>query len=81
MTTQAVQYPLNEYADNPFTFHELPDWLTTAVQDETIRAEFRGEDYWYLIVKTPQGDATVAPDDWIVRDAQGSLSVRKTTPR
>lgn len=70
---EAVQYPVNEYADNPLTFHETPEWLATAVQDGTIRPEFRGEDYWYLLIRTLEGEMTVSPDDWIVRGVQGEL--------
>lgn len=70
---EAVQYPVNEYADNPFTFPEAPAWLQVAIDDGTIRAEFRGEDYWYLIIKTLEGDMLVTPDDWIIRGVRDEL--------
>lgn len=70
---EAVQYHLREYADNPLTFDELPDWLTDAVNNGTIKAEFRGEDYWYLVIKTLEGDMDVTPNDWIIRGIEGEL--------
>lgn len=71
---EAVQYPLLEFADNPLTFREeAPDWLVAAIADRTVEAEFRSEDYWYLVIKTLEGDMTVSPDDWIIRGVQGEL--------
>ena len=70
---EAVQYGVNEYADSPYTFPELPDWLRAAIDDGTIVGDFRGEDYWYLVIKTLEGDMTVSPDDWIIRGVQGEL--------
>lgn len=70
---EAVRFPLNEWGDNPLTFREVPDWLQTAIDAGTIRPEFRSEDYWYLVIKTLEGEMTVTPDDWIIRGVQGEI--------
>lgn len=71
---EAIPYPLAEFADNPFIFHEeIPEWLSTAINDGTIYPEFRGEDYWYLVIKTLEGRMTVSPGDFIIRGVQGEI--------
>lgn len=70
---EAVQYHLQEFADNPLTFDEVPNWLGNAIGDGTIRPEFRSEDYWYLIIKTLEGDMTVTPGDWIIQGVKGEI--------
>ena len=71
IVVEAIQYGLQEYADNPLAFNETPDWLVEAIEDKIIVPEFRTEDYWYLIIKTLEGDMTVSPNDWIIRGVQG----------
>ena len=70
---EAVQYRMQEYGDNPLTFEHLPDWLAEACDSGVIVPEFRGEDYWYLIVKTLEGPMTVSPDDWIIRGVEREI--------
>lgn len=75
----AVEFHYQEYADNPLTFAETPDWLREAVDTGQIVPFFGGEDYWYLHIKTledgPDGEAkhVASPGDWIVRGVQGEL--------
>lgn len=70
---EAVQYHLQEYADNPLQFNELPTWLSEAIDHGKITPEFRSEDYWYLVIKTLEGEMTVSPGDWIIRGVQGEI--------
>lgn len=72
-TVEAVQYHLREYSDNPMVFDEVPEWLDDAVKQGIIRAEFKSEDYWYLIVYRPQPELAqkAGPGDWIVKDGRG----------
>jgi hypothetical protein len=63
-----VKYGLREYADNPLVFNEVPEWLAAAVMQGKIVPEFRTEDYWYLRVKTIDGEELIAPGDFIERD-------------
>lgn len=70
---EAVQYHYQEYADNPLTFPEIPDWLQKAIDDKTIYPEFRTEDYWYLVIKTLEGNHDCKPGDWIIRGVKGEL--------
>lgn len=70
---EALRFRLQEWADNPLEFDEVPDWLVTAVDDGTITPEFRSEDYWYLNIKTLEGSHTASPGDWIIRGVQGEL--------
>lgn len=70
---EAVEYPYHEWADNPLEFYELPDWLQAAIDDETIRPDFRSEDYWYLVIKTLEGEMTVGPDDYIIQGVEGEI--------
>lgn len=70
---EAVRYHLQEYADNPLTFEHVPVWLADAVESGAVRPEFRGEDYWYLVVKTLEGDMDVKPGDWIIRGVEGEI--------
>ena len=70
---EAVKVPYREWADDPFVFSDVPDWLAVAVVDGTIYADFRSEDYWYFVIKTLEGDMTCGPDDWIIRGVQGEL--------
>lgn len=72
VVVEAVKYPLFEYADNPLAF-DPPAWILRAVEEGTIWSEFRSEDYWYLIIKTLEGEMTVSPDDWIIRGVKGEL--------
>lgn len=73
VVVEAVKFGLHEYADNPMRFEHLPEWLVDAVNNGAIAAVFRGEDYWYLVIKTLEGDMTVSPGDWIIRGVQGEL--------
>lgn len=72
---EAVQYGLAEYADNPWEIRggEIPQWLQDAARDGIVVPEFRSEDYWYLKIKTLEGDMYVSPDDWIIRGVKGEL--------
>lgn len=70
---EAVKVLNNEYADNPYTFEETPDWLADAIKDGTVKAKFEGEDYWYLYISTLEGDMRSGPGDWIVRGVKGEL--------
>lgn len=74
---EAVQYGLAEYADNPWEIRgdEIPQWLVDAARDGKVVPEFRSEDYWYLLVTTPQGQVHAGPDDWIGRDTGDALHV------
>lgn len=74
---EAVQYGLAEYADNPWEIRsdEIPQWLIDAAREDLIVPKFRSEDYWYLLVTTPDGDVYASPDDWIARDTNGALRV------
>lgn len=74
---EAVQYGLAEYADNPWEIRgeEIPQWLVDAARDGKVVPEFRSEDYWYLLVTTPQGLVHAGPDDWIGRDTSDALHV------
>lgn len=69
----AVQFALCEYADKPSFYGEVPDWIKTAEASGTIRPEFRGEDYWYLVIRTLEGDMTADPHDWIIRGIKGEI--------
>lgn len=74
---EAVQYGLAEYADNPFKFkyvYEL-EWLEKAMKDKVITPIFKSEDYWYLEIKTKNGVLTVSPDDWVIKNKDGEISV------
>lgn len=76
---EAVQYPLNEFADNPFTFKEdPPEWLVNAIKTGEIRPVFKTEDYWYLLCHTMQGEKLAGPDDWLVKGMTGELFVCKS---
>ena len=75
-SVEAVRYPMAEYADNPLTFGELPDWLQRAIDAKLITPIFRGEDYWYLEVRTGELTTIVGPGDWIVNGADGVYSCR-----
>jgi hypothetical protein len=70
---EAVQFHLREWADEPLVFDELPDWLAAACSDGTISPDFRSEDYWYLVIKTLEGEHTASPGDWIIRGVKGEL--------
>lgn len=70
---EAIQYHQQEYADDPLTFAELPTWLSNAVDDGTIRPEWRSEDYWYLLINTLEGAMLVSPGDWIIRGVKGEI--------
>jgi hypothetical protein len=70
---EAVKYHLQEWADNPMQFEEIPLWLADAIADGTIEPEFRDEDYWYLTIKTLEGKMDVTPGDWIIRGVKGEL--------
>ena len=73
VTIEAVQYRHCEYADNPLTFDETPDWLNDAIADATIKPIFKGEDYWYLQIRTLEGMMLASPGDWIIRGVEGEL--------
>lgn len=70
---EAVQALNNEYADNPLTFRETPEWLQAAFDEGAIKPVFRGEDYWYYDIATEEGVMTASPDDWIIRGVEGEI--------
>lgn len=70
---EAVRFGLQEYGDNPLTFEHVPAWLAQAIDEGAIQPVFRGEDYWYLTVKTLEGPMTAGPGDWIIRGVEGEL--------
>jgi hypothetical protein len=71
---EAIQYANNDYADNPLEFHsDPPQWLRNAIDDGTVRPEFRSEDYWYLVIHTLEGNMDVTPGDWIIQGIKGEL--------
>jgi hypothetical protein len=70
---EAVQYGNAEYADPPAVFSEVPEWLSAAIEDETITFRFLGEDYWYAVIHTLEGEMLASPDDWIIRGVKGEL--------
>lgn len=74
---EAVQYGLAEYADSPWVIRgdEVPQWFVDAAGSKLIVPKFRSEDYWYLLVTTPDGDVYASPDDWIARDTSDALHV------
>lgn len=69
---EAVKFGLFEFADN-VTFAELPTWLSEAIKDGTVRPDFRSEDYWYLVIKTLEGEMTASPGDYIIHGVKGEL--------
>lgn len=70
---EAIQFPLREYADNPLSFPEVPSWLNEAIASGVITPEFRTEDYWYLKIKTLEGDHLATPGDWLIRGIKGEI--------
>lgn len=70
---EAVLYPLNEYEDGPYNFSEMPDWLREAIDTSVVYGDFRGEDYWYLVIRTLEGNMTVTPGDYIIQGVSGEL--------
>lgn len=71
---EAIQWHLQEYADNPLTFDEIPGWLKKAIDDAVIVPLWTGGvDYWYLIIKTLEGEMRVEPGDWIIQGIKGEL--------
>lgn len=70
---EAVKVLNNEWADNPYTFEELPEWLGGAIKDGKVVADFRSEDYWYLLIDTLEGQMTASPGDWIIRGVAGEI--------
>jgi hypothetical protein len=73
VVVDAVKILYHEWADDPFVFEELPDWLDSAITMGVIRPEFRSEDYWYLVIDTLEGPMSAGPDDWIIRDVKDEL--------
>jgi len=71
----AVKVLNREYADNPYVFEDDPSWLLIALKAGEIKTEFRSEDYWYYVVRTPSGLKDATPGDLIVHLADGSLDV------
>lgn len=72
----AVQYSLQEWADNPLTFNELPEWLDNAIKDKRITPIFGCEDYWHLEVKSKNVTETCAPGDFIVTDGHDVFVIK-----
>lgn len=71
---ESVRFPMQEFADNPLGFEEKPpEWLEKAVEEKIIYPEFRTEDYWYLVIKTLEGEMTVTPGDWIIQGIKGEI--------
>jgi hypothetical protein len=48
----------------------VPDWLWAALEDGTARYVNGREP---LLLRTLEGDLTVAPGDWIIRGVKGEL--------
>lgn len=70
----SVRFYASEYADK-LTFDAVPEWLTAALDSGDIKGVFKGEDYWYLEVKTAAGVATAEPGDSVSRRDDGTLHV------
>lgn len=70
-----VKFHASDYADK-LTFDATPSWLTAALESGVVTGVFKGEDYWYLEVKTPAGVVTAEPGDTIHRHFDGGLLVR-----
>lgn len=70
-----VKFHASDYADK-LTFDATPSWLTEALESGVVTGVFKGEDYWYLEVKTPAGVVTAEPGDTIHRHFDGGLLVR-----
>lgn len=72
----AVQFGLAEYADLPHSAWRAPvplEWLDTALREERVTFVFAGEDYWYFVVLTEEGEMRGGPDDWLIRGVEGEL--------
>lgn len=73
----SITYGLNECSDNPYTFERVPSWLQTALVMGAIKGQFRSEDYWYLVIETPEGDMLdVAPGDEILYYDDDTIGVK-----
>ncbi len=71
---EAVQYAMNEYADNPLRFkQEPPTWLKDAIEAGKIKPRFETEDYWYLFITTLEGEMRASPGDWIIQGVIGEI--------
>lgn len=73
----AIRVRYAEWADNPFEFDRVPDWLTVAAELDRIKPNFGSEDYWYIDVSTKRGWQRIGPDDWIIYDDDGNLQTAK----
>jgi hypothetical protein len=71
----SVRFHASEYADK-LTFDATPAWLTNALETGDIKGVFKGEDYWYLEVRTDAGVVTAEPGDIVHRHHDGGLLVR-----
>lgn len=70
-----VTFHASDYADK-LTFSATPAWLTAALEAGIVKGVFKGEDYWYLEVRTLAGVVTAEPGDTIGRHYDGGLIVR-----
>lgn len=72
---EAVQYDnVDAESNTPFTFRgEVPAWVQKAIDDYTIIPIQSSEDYWYLGIKTLEGEMRLAPDDWLIQGVKGEL--------
>jgi hypothetical protein len=74
---EAVEYSLQEWADDPLVFYTdgepVPQWLHDAVESGIITSKFEDEDYWYLYIETLEGSMKVTPGDFIIRGVQGEI--------
>lgn len=64
-----------------FPFSGSPEWLLAALKSEDLTPTDGGDtDYAVWTVVTPLGVAVAEPGDTILRDNDGHLWVRKTSP-
>jgi len=76
----AIQYGFAEYADNPLVFKDGfanngTKWIEDLLKEGIVEPVFKTQDYWYLKVYSHDGDKFAAPDDWIIQDQNGKLSI------
>ena len=75
LIVEALEIPYKEYGEVNWVWDEVPQWLTDAYNDKTIDEVFRTEDYWYLIVRTLEGEMQGSPGDYLIRGIHGELYV------
>lgn len=70
-----VRFHASDY-HGALTFSATPTWLATALETGDLKPILKGEDYWYLEIRTPAGVVTAEPGDTILKHCDGSLLVR-----